>query len=135
MLRNPSDYFDQRVLVAEAGGELAGFGSCGRQRTEDLARAGFDGEITALYVLRSTQKSGVGTALMDTMSTELTECGFSLWVLRDNAVARRFYERRGGQVVAERQNNRGDTALQEMAYGWQQLSRADLFVPNTKAQP
>ena len=59
------------------------------------------------------------------MASDLSKRGFtaaSLWVLRDNTPARRFYERYGGQVVAEREEARPDGALSEVAYGWTQLS-------------
>jgi len=46
----------------------------------------------------------------------------SLWVLRDNARARRFYERLGARVLAEREDVRKDAVLVELAYGWMHLT-------------
>jgi hypothetical protein len=45
----------------------------------------------------------------------------SLWVLRENAKARRFYERLGGVVVAEKEERRAGGVLVEVAYGWRGL--------------
>jgi hypothetical protein len=44
-----------------------------------------------------------------------------LWVLRENAHARGFYERLGGRVVGERTQVDGEHAFKEIAYGWDSL--------------
>ena len=41
----------------------------------------------------------------------------SLWVARDNFVARRFYDRLGGTIFAEKQEEHEDFVLPEVAYG------------------
>jgi len=46
----------------------------------------------------------------------------SLWVARDNGAARRFYDRLGGIVWAERNGVHSDFLLAEVAYGWRDLS-------------
>jgi hypothetical protein len=58
------------------------------------------------------------------MAIDLTSRGFnaaSLWVLRENAVARAFYERFGGQAIEKRADVRGGATLVEVAYGWANL--------------
>ena len=103
---------------------VVGFGSCGRQSVAELSEK-FDGEFQAIYVLKAAQRQGVGRQLMITLAEDLLQRGFrsgSLWVLRENAPARRFYERLNGQIVGEREERRGqDTVLSEIAYGWQDL--------------
>lgn len=67
----------------------------------------------------------IGTRLLFALASDLSQTGFgavSLWVLRDNAPARRFYERHGAQVISEREDVRKDGALAEVAYGWMQLA-------------
>lgn len=91
----------------------------------DSKEKGYDGEIGAIYVLKAFQRSSFGKRLLFEMAANLLERGFravSLWVLRDNATARRFYERYGAQVVAEREDVRKDTVLVEVAYGWADLA-------------
>jgi ribosomal protein S18 acetylase RimI-like enzyme len=113
------------VYVAEIDGKIVGFGSCVGQRTQTLKDSGYDGEIRAIYVLKAFQRRALGRRLLHAMASGLSERGFtaaSLWVLRDNASARRFYERYDGKVVAEREEPRPDGALSEVAYGWTQLS-------------
>lgn len=114
------------VFVVEQDDEIAAFGACGKQRDADLAGKGFGGEVSAIYVLASAQKHGVGTALMRTMAAALTArglAGMSLWVLRENAVARRFYDRLGGQVLGEKMERRPYGEIVEVTYGWPDLRR------------
>jgi len=75
------------------------------------------------------QRHGVGARLMTAMALDLTSRGFnaaSLWVLRENEVARAFYERFGGQVVEEREDVRKESTLAEIAYGWTNLKTFDV---------
>jgi ribosomal protein S18 acetylase RimI-like enzyme len=113
------------VYVAELENRIAGFGACGAQRSETLRERAYDGEIGAIYVLKAFQRHAVGTRLLFALASDLSQRSFgaaSLWVLRDNAPARRFYERYGAQVIAEREDVRKDAVLVEVAYGWMQLA-------------
>lgn len=113
------------VWLAEDQGRVVGFGSAGRQRDPGLEAKGFDAEISAIYVLRSHQRAGLGRALMAAMALTLRErahCAASLWVLRENEIARKFYDRLGGIVVAEKEDVRPLATLVEVAYGWKNLS-------------
>jgi ribosomal protein S18 acetylase RimI-like enzyme len=124
MLDDPSSFNGLRIFVSECRGEIVGFGSCGKQRAAILAAIGLDAEVEAIYVLRSSQGRGVGRALVRTMAADLFRRGhrgMSLWVLRENAKARRFYERLGGVVVAEKEERRAGGVLVEVAYGWRGL--------------
>ena len=61
-------------------------------------RAGGTGELYALYVTPDWWSAGVGRALMDSVLASLRDAGYTsavLWVLADNARARRFYDRAG----------------------------------------
>jgi ribosomal protein S18 acetylase RimI-like enzyme len=114
------------VFIAELGGSIVAFGSCGPQRTETLRIKGYDGEIGALYVLQAFQRRALGMRLLLAMASRLDASGLkaaSLWVLRDNAPARRFYERCGGQLIAEREDVRPQGVLFEVAYGWSELAQ------------
>jgi GNAT superfamily N-acetyltransferase len=121
ILAEPGAYGGAAVFVAEEGGRPIGFGACGRQRDETLAEAGYGGEIGAVYVLRSHQQRGVGRAIMAALSRALSERrhdAASVWVLRENAAARAFYEALGGEIVGEK----SEATLVELAYGWQDLT-------------
>jgi ribosomal protein S18 acetylase RimI-like enzyme len=126
ILGDPARFGGAVVFVAEDGGRIVGFGSCGRQRDDALAEAGFGGEIGAIYVFRSHQKRGVGCAIMAAMARSLSAAGHeaaSLWVLRENVPARAFYEGLGGEIVGEKKDARPEATLIEIAYGWRDLSR------------
>ncbi|MFF4048245.1 GNAT family N-acetyltransferase [Streptomyces chartreusis] len=83
-------------LVAERDGEIVGW-AChgpyrdGEMRTEDV-------ELYAIYVDPGRYGTGIGHALLQESVRRCTAAGHPrmlLWVLKDNARARRFYERAG----------------------------------------
>jgi ribosomal protein S18 acetylase RimI-like enzyme len=114
------------VYIAEYEGGVCGFGSCGRQRSEFLKEWGFTGEFSAIYVLRQFQRHGTGLALMRTLAAVLVENGIgaaALWCLKNNAGARSFYERIGGEFLIEQQGTEAHANRVEVAYGWRNLTQ------------
>ncbi len=106
-----------------AAGEIVGFGSCGLVREADSARAPFRGEIYTLYVHTDFQDRGHGRRLLVALIEELAAKGFTdagLWMLSGNPT-RFFYERMGGQAVAEREERFAGIWLPEVAYAWPDL--------------
>jgi ribosomal protein S18 acetylase RimI-like enzyme len=109
------------TYVAEHGGRFVAFASCGEQRDQEFAESGFAGEFTAVYVLKSDQRRGLGTRLMKTMMADLVQrrlTGFTLWVPRENIPARSLYEQLGGKLMGQRVVQHGEGTLAEVAYGW-----------------
>lgn len=114
------------VYVAEDETEgIVGFASGGAaQAFTDQ----FDGELYAIYLLRSYQKHGLGRALMQAIAARLHEAGFHslmLWVLASNET-RGFYRRMGGVPIAEKQEEIGETSLHEIAFGWRDITRVGI---------
>jgi len=125
IMREPATSESAVVYVAELDGKIIGFGSCCPQRSETLKERGYDGEISAIYLLQAFQRHAIGTRLLFALASALSERSFgaaSLWVLRDNAPARRFYERYGGQIISEKEDARKHGVLAEVAYGWMPLA-------------
>jgi len=125
VLEDPARYGGTAIFVAEGGGGIIGFGSCGDQRDAALKAQGYDGEIGAIYVLQSHQRTGIGRALMRLLAQRLLDRGRTaarLWVLRENASARSFYERLGGVPAGEKTDEESGVTVTEMAYGWRDLS-------------
>ena len=85
-----------RTLVSAEGGEVTGFARIGPVRDPDPPGQAWD-EVYAIYLHPAWWGRGVGSALMvgalDTVAEDVP--GVSLWVFRDNARARAFYERHG----------------------------------------
>jgi ribosomal protein S18 acetylase RimI-like enzyme len=125
ILSNPEGFSSSAVFVAEREGAIVGFGCCGLQRAESLGAQGYDGEISAIYLLRAFHRCGLGRALMSAMAQELQHRQLqaaSLWVLRENEKACRFYEKLGGDAVADKKDIREDGfVFVEIAYGWRDL--------------
>ena len=122
------------VLVAEAdAGDIVGFVAAGPERSGDPGHAG---EIYALYVLPSKQRSGIGHSLLQSAARGLARAGMTtmlLWVLEENAQARRFYERSGGVPLRRQSLDIGGIAYRELAYGWPSVN-ALLDVPRVQSE-
>lgn len=109
------------AYVAERSGKLVAFGSCGEQRHEAFAAEGYAGEFTAVYVLKTDQRHGLGAGLMSAMMRDLTGrglVGFTCWSPRENIPARSLCEKLGGKLIGQRQVPLEQGALSEVAYGW-----------------
>lgn len=106
------------VLVAEDSREgVIGFGSCGPSRDRALP---FSGEIYTIYLRDDFHGLGLGRRLFVALSERLLETQGSsviVWSLSTNP-ARFFYQALGGRFVARRRGSLGGTAIQEFAYGW-----------------
>jgi ribosomal protein S18 acetylase RimI-like enzyme len=105
----------------EPKGGIVGFASGGRERAGENT---FAGELYAIYVLDSAQRLGHGRELVRAIAGALREMGLPdmiVWVLRDNAAARRFYERLGGIYVRAQPITIGSATLEEVSYGWRAL--------------
>jgi ribosomal protein S18 acetylase RimI-like enzyme len=110
-----------RVYLVEQDGEIVGFASGGRERAGET---GYGGELYAIYVLDDYQGRGHGRELVRAVVAGLREMGLDdliIWVLRDNAPARRFYERLGGVYVRAQPITIGSATLEEVSYGWPRL--------------
>jgi ribosomal protein S18 acetylase RimI-like enzyme len=124
ILRDPTMHDGSVVYLKEMVEAVAGFGACSEQRDVNLKGHGFDGEIGAIYVLQRFQRQSIGLALMKALASDLVGRGFrgvALWVLKENAHARHFYEKCGGEVIGERKDVRGHVVLTEVAYGWRDI--------------
>jgi ribosomal protein S18 acetylase RimI-like enzyme len=85
------------TAVAEREGHVLGFVSFGPARDDDCDSS-LVAEIVAIYVAPDAWGTGIGSQLFEFAMKSLAERSFetvTLWVLEDNAQARRFYERRG----------------------------------------
>ena len=115
---------DEFVLVAEVEGAVVGFCLGGRSRSPDVS---FRGEVYAIYVLPQSHGRGIGRALMQAAAKEFLERDLHsmiIWVLRENAPSRRFYERMGGEWVRDEERELDGVRVTETAYGWPDISRS-----------
>ena len=85
---------------------------------------GFSGELHALYVSMSCQRSGVGRMLVCGVAERLVEQGHKsmlVWTLCTNP-ARGFYERLGGTFVRTGPIEIGGSVYEKVAYGWPDIT-------------
>jgi len=109
------------TLLAEQDGVIVGFASGGARREGPVA---YTGELHAVYLLPAHHRQGIGRRLVVAMVEALIARGHDsmlVWVLRDNPVCG-FYEHLGGVPVATAILTRADRALEEVAYGWPDLT-------------
>ena len=107
------------TLVCEMAGSAVGFVVVGPARADDHLPVG-TGEVYAIYLAPEVWGIGAGARLMRAALDELRERAYSaaiVWVLRDNARARRFYERLGFVVDGREKVERiGEDDLVHMRY-------------------
>jgi GNAT superfamily N-acetyltransferase len=112
---------DLITLVAEHDGDVVGFASGGARRE---GPASYTGELQAVYLLPAHHRQGLGRRLVTKMIQALIARGHQsmlVWVLKDNPACR-FYERLGGVAIATTTLTRAGRNLEEVAYGWADLS-------------
>jgi ribosomal protein S18 acetylase RimI-like enzyme len=111
-------------LVAERDGVLVGFVMAGPRRSEAGDRgdaASDEGEVYAIYVRDEHQRAGIGRALLAEAARRLDAHGLRgllIWVLRENAKGRSFYERMGGRAERERPFEIAGASIVETGYVW-----------------
>jgi ribosomal protein S18 acetylase RimI-like enzyme len=113
---------DNFTYVAEdESGQIVGFANGGVERAGDPV---YQGELSAIYVLKSHQQEGIGRELVRAATQRLGRMkihSMLVWVLADNPACR-FYETLGGQKVYEKEIERGGAKLIEIAYGWTDIA-------------
>ncbi len=85
------------IWVSEQDGRVAGFAYTRPGHEPDIPNGG---ELKLFYVAPGLRASGLGLPLFEHAIADLREKGFQpfLYTLRDNAAARRWYEKRGWQA-------------------------------------
>ena len=113
------DYNENRFIVAEINNEIVGF--CrytdNMDKTPETPEA--DCELRALYVKPELKYNGIGKKMFQYAVNEFKHMGKTkmvLWCLKDNALARRFYEKMGGIIIKERLIHIGNRDYQEVAF-------------------
>ena len=106
------------LLATTTDQDVLGFCHVGPNRG---APTEFLGEVYAIYLLQHARRRGVGRDLF-TRATDVLRSrahpSFLVWVLDVNLEARRFYERLGGRLVAEKSIEIASRPFREVAYGW-----------------
>ena len=93
------------VTVARCGERIVGFSSV------------HDGMLEHLYVVPDQHGSGVGSALLDAAKAA-SPGGLRLFVFQQNNQARRFYEKRGFELVELTDGADNEERLPDALYAW-----------------
>jgi ribosomal protein S18 acetylase RimI-like enzyme len=106
------------VVVADDDGEVVGF-AAGNMLEEP--RHALDAELSAVYVRRDRQRTGIGCRLVDAVARGQRAHGahgLIVWVIAANKGARAFYERLGGSLLVEQPFEWDGMPLVEAGYGF-----------------
>ena len=96
---------EQEVWVWDEDGRILGFAALG------------DAMLNHLYVEPSEQARGIGAALLAHAKLR-RDHGFRLWTFQRNANARRFYERRGFDIVEMTDGAGNEEREPDVLYEW-----------------
>jgi L-amino acid N-acyltransferase YncA len=119
-----ADIQEYPIYVAEQDRQIVGFGHGGVCRSKLV---GQEMEVYAIYVLERAMRQGAGSKLLRTIVGDFLSHGKTsagLWVLRDNTIARAFYEKFGAQPVAEKIERRPGYERTEVGYAWSDLTKS-----------
>ena len=120
------------VYVAEQGGDVVGFAS-GNMLPEP--RYDLDAELSAVYVQRPFQRTGIGRRLVAAVARSQREhgaTGLLVWVIAGNQRARSFLEHLGATLVVEQPFEWDGKALVEAGYAFGDI---DALVRSAEAIP
>lgn len=108
---------DQRLIVVEIGGIIAGYANFGPSRSRGSKR----GEIYEIYMAPDYQGLGLGEQLFEACRERLDRArfrGLVVWALAENHMALDFYWRRGGRPFAKANETMSGTKVPKIGYAW-----------------
>ena len=118
-----NDEREEYIYVAENdAGDIIGIAMGGPESSNHPL---YTGAIYFLYLLPAYHRRGIGRQLLINVVERLVEHGMNsllIRVLKANTPARRFYEALGGQLVLEEQIEDRGAVLDQVAYGWRDVS-------------
>jgi GNAT superfamily N-acetyltransferase len=121
-LRDTTDSSPTVLVALDNHGAITGFVSGGKTRDGTVP---FDGELYAIYLLKSAQGKGLGRRLVEELAKRLLSQGHTslcVSVLTDNPACH-FYERLGAVWIRDVPHVLGGQTYQASWYGWHDLRR------------
>ena len=113
------DYKETRFIVAEINNEIVGFCRYTDNMEKTPETPEVDCELRALYVKPELKHNGIGKKMFQYAVNEFKNIGKTkmvLWCLKDNVLARKFYEKMGGKIIKERLIHIGNRDYEEVAF-------------------
>ena len=113
------DYKETGFIVAEHDNEVVGFCRYTDNMEKTPETPEVDCELRALYVKPELKHNGIGKKMFQYAVNEFKNIGKTkmvLWCLKDNVLARKFYEKMGGKIIKERLIHIGNRDYEEVAF-------------------
>ena len=117
--RLKSNYAKNGFIVAEIENEVVGFCRYADSNEFTPEMQDIDCEITALYVKPDLKYKGIGTRLFQFVIDEFknkSKVRMILWCLKENEPSKRFYRKKGGEIVGERVIEIGKKSYYEVGF-------------------
>jgi ribosomal protein S18 acetylase RimI-like enzyme len=112
---------EYRFVAVNDEGKVVGFVAGGPKRSGDPR---YQAELYSIYLLQECQGRGIGRQLTCKLVERFLRSGITsmlLWVFADNPACR-FYEALGGQRLRVEQADFDGVLVDEVAYGWLDIS-------------
>ena len=106
------------ILVIRYSTNVVGYATLGHIRSRSLP---YKAEISELYLHPNYHGLGFGKKLFQTARNKLKNYGLKslfIWALEENSYAIDFYQRMGGQIVAQKLESFGNSELNKIGFGW-----------------
>jgi L-amino acid N-acyltransferase YncA len=112
--------FEKIFVLENKDQKIVGFAVAGKSREQTFH---YDGELHAIYLLKSHQGLGLGRTLFDKCMEANRSFGFQsmfVWVLRENPTTN-FYIHLGAEEFNKKLIEIGGKQLEEVAFGWKTI--------------
>ena len=107
----------QLVAYDVTHGDIVGFCDAGASRRH----VPYAGEVYAIYLAHRAKRHGIGQQMIERVQAWFVANDMRsmiIWVLENNAHARRFYEAMGGRIGSRLQTRVGGYPVVELSYVW-----------------
>lgn len=114
---------ENNLYIAEdENNHITGFSVGGKERTGNYGT--YSGELYSIFILKRYQGTGIGRLLVKSVVDDLKKKKLNsmlIWVIEENPACR-FYEALGGMKIDTQEIEIGGKKLNEVAYGWDDIS-------------
>ncbi|MBM6745505.1 GNAT family N-acetyltransferase [Drancourtella massiliensis] len=131
--KREQDYLETEFIVAEEDSKIVGFCRYTDNNQFSPFMSDIDCELIALYVAPSLKRKGIGKKLFEYTKNDLINRereSMIIWCLKDNEPSKKFYQKMGGKIVAEKAVDMGGKTYYEVGFAYKIWSYREIDSPN-----
>ncbi len=129
--RNIAENADYVVVAESSNGQIIGFGTASKRKTNTVENSG---DLTSIYLLEEYQGQGIGKMLLKDLFLRFRQLKYEkifVEVLEENNT-RYFYEYYGAKKVKAVEFEIGGVKLKELVYEWENVDEVLKQLHNNK---